>query len=113
MENGDIKPQNQEGLKSLEHLNIMRCWILNAGQKIKEEQDRVNNPWKACFNTVLHVVHGNLELASYEEDALSQEEYEKISSRIAEIIEEVGKDFSEISDDKKAELLEKLKHILD
>ena len=110
MENMDSKSKN---LEDVNHLETVKYWVLNAAEKIKEEQERVNNPWYACFNTVLHVVHGNLELASYEEHVLSQEKYEKSSALVLEVINEAKGVSLEISDDKKAELLEKLKHILD
>lgn len=112
MEDTNFKPQSPENFGDSEHLKIVKDCILNAGEKIKKEQERVNNPWYTRFNNVLHVVHGNLELASFEEHVLSQEKYEKISDIIMEIAEEVRKNPIEISEDKQTELLEKLKGIL-
>ena len=95
-----------------EYLNVIKDTILNAEERIKEEQERVGNPWYRCMNTVLHIVHGNLELASFEDCIISTDAYEKISTTVWDIDKEVKKEGVEIEKDKQNELLGKLRQIL-
>ena len=113
MENKPSFPNTPE---KLDHLKIVKDTILGAEQRIMAEYKRVENFRGACLNTVLHIVHGHIELAYYEKtDLLSEEDenkYTEINSRLSAIENSVNETHGEISETEIAKLLKDLYEIL-
>ncbi len=110
------KPNFPNTSEKLDHLKIVRDVILGAEQRIMAEYERVENFRGARLNTILHIVHGHIELAYYEKtDPLSKEDenkYAEINSRLSAIKNSVNEIHGEIPEAEIAKVLKDLYEIL-